>query len=216
MPPSEQDRVLKPIEFLRADEVPGAGHRELVNYERSRHRIKEICFTSVLAAAVCGLVAALVSGAVSVFGLYMLLATFFLGTAGYKFWQLVAGPKSWHALPEGANEATALLEDATAKSVREWNADVGRWNASLVQLDVDAALWRMRCEDPSARPDGWSEESQVWEGGALLARGQALVLGRKRLHARRRMIERAIGTLRSRLRRLEQESQLVDPEPEDG
>jgi hypothetical protein len=216
MPPPEDDRGLKPIAYLRVSDVPGAGHLELVGYKEGRRLTKEWCWLSTIVSAFFGLVAAATSGVAYVFGFFIILSAFFLSAAGFAFWRLAAGPKSWHFLPEGANEATALLEDATAKSIRQWNADVEKWNKALVQLEVDAGLWRMRRDDPSARPDGWSEESQVWDGGALLSRGKGLTLGRKQLRARQRMIKHAIGALQARLRREELASQMADPEPEDG
>jgi hypothetical protein len=217
MKPPDDDHAAAPLMFLKVNEVPRAGHRELVDYTRKRKEIKETCILSMIGAAFCGLVAAAgaAEGAV-IYGFFLLLTTFFLGVAGNKLLQLVAGPKTLHALPEGTNEATALLEDATTKAIREWNWAVEAWSKEIVQLDVDAALWKLRREDPTTRPDGWSEESHVWDGAALLARGKAMALKRKRLRARRRMIRHAINALHDRLHVLEQESHIPDPEPEVG
>ena len=211
--PSNDDRsVLVPLRPMAVSEVPRAGLQELTEFKGRRVGLKTSFLLWTVFAGVSALISAYLAdlGPIA-YGAFLLMALVCIGFAGRRYVQMAAGQKSWQALPEGASETTAQLEDATAKSIRGWNEDVGQWNKTLMLLEVDAARWRRRSEDPSSRPEGWSQEAHAMDGDTLLACGQTLVIERKGLEARRRKIERTIRLLDARMRAAQEPD---DPENE--
>lgn len=216
MPPPDDGFSLKPIEPMRAGEVPRAGSRELTQFKHRRDEVKSsLSMWTALTAITAAIALSLATDGFLFYGLFLLLSLVF-GSAGIRTFLRLAGIKSWRALPDGATETTALLEDGLTKSIRAWNAEVDHWNKKLAAIEADVEAWRLTSEDPGRREEGWSEASHAMESEALLARGKALMLERRALAARRAKIRRAIGRLDAAVRKAEQESQEPDPEPDDG
>lgn len=202
MPPPEDDRRLAPIPQVLARDIPRAGQLELARFRQDR----EDTLISFLVRFFLGVVSAatmiaLLPSGVGAYALFLLLSSIFLGGAGVKFLKLAGGKKSWAALPDGANETTAQLEDALTKAVREWNGSAAAWNEKLELLDLDVELWDIRSREPSRHEDGWSPESHAVEMDILLARGRALTAEREALMGRHLKIRRAIAALNASVRR---------------
>lgn len=196
-------------------EIPRAGRHELALYqqERDAHRESFVLYSFVAVLMSSG---ALLMNC-GALGVYLLYAASCFGlSSAVVLVRLAMSRGTWRALPEGASEAAASLEDALTKSLREWNVDVTIWNDSLAALDAEIIAWRSKLEDPACREDGWSEISHGLEGEALFTRGRNLVLERRRLYVRRQKIHHAILRLRDAMRPVKPESQASDPEPENG
>lgn len=201
---------------MRSGDVPRAGLQELTEFRQRRDGARSsLTMWSALTAITAAITAAAFPEGILAWGFFLMLTIFFGSISASQFWLLASRRKSWKVLPEGASETTALLEDGLTKSIREWNGDVERWNRKLASLDQDCGLWRRKSED-HGREDGWSHASHALESETLMARGKALMLERQDLHVRRRRIRRAIRLLGDTIRKAELESQLPDPEPDDG
>lgn len=215
VPPPKEELGLAPISALSVAEVPRAGQQELVEFKNDRGRILASltmwCGLTLIAAAVT---AALLPEGFFAYGLFLLTSIAFGAVGARRFWQL-SGKKAWKALPEGASEDTAQLEDAAAESVRVWNREAKRWNTDLAALNAEIAAWRKRGEDPKARDEEWCEETHAMERDTLMTKGLELTIRRKNLFASRREIRRATRLLTARMTPPESPPN-SDPEPDDG
>lgn len=210
--PHHDTLSLAPLEMSSAGEVPEAGRQELIRHQQRRADARSSLWMWLILTG-SAVAAAALSEAFIVSCFFLMLASALGFVSLFQFWLLASGRKAWQALPEGATEKTALLEDALTKSLREWNERARRWNRKTATLQQDIRAWHGKAED-CGREDGWSEASHAIEGEALLMAGQALKLERDGLIARRAKLRRSVAKLRDAVRKAEHESRL--PEPDDG